>query len=276
MAAELGVSAVAMPSNGNAGAAWAAYAARAGLGCLVAMPEDAPAVTRAECAVAGAELVVVPGRIGDAGRVVAERIDDSGGTLFDASTLKEPYRLEGKKTMGLELVEQLGWSLPDVIVYPTGGGVGLSGIAKALQELEELGWIQGRWPRLVAAQAGGCAPIVRAWEQGADTAEPWADAHTVAFGITVPKPLADFLILEAVRRTEGCAVAVDDADTLDELDTMARSEGLFACPEGAVTLAAARRLRREGWIKPQECVVLINTGTGALYPESVRSRPREA
>jgi len=270
-ARELGIEHVAMPTNGNAGAAWSAYAARAGMRITVAVPRDAPDIPVREMTVTGAEVTLVDGLIGDAGRLIAEGCARHG--WFDASTLREPYRLEGKKTMGLELVEQLGWTLPDVIVYPTGGGVGLIGIAKALQELDELGWISGRWPRLVAAQASGCAPIVRAWERGDAVAEPWAEAHTVAFGITVPKPLGDFLILDALRRTEGCAVAVDDAQTLDELDGLARSEGLFVCPEGAVTVAATRLLRREGWIAAGERVVLINTGTGALYPECVRSRP---
>ncbi len=273
-ARELGIAHVAMPTNGNAGAAWSAYAARAGIGITVAVPRDAPDIPVREMTVTGADTTLVDGVISDAGRLIAAGVHENG--WFDAATLREPYRLEGKKTMGLELVEQLGWSLPDVIVYPTGGGVGLIGIAKALQELEDLGWISGRWPRLVAAQASGCAPIVRAWERGDATAEAWTDARTAAFGITVPKPLGDFLILDAVRRTEGCAVAVDDAGTLDEIEVTARREGLFVCPEGAVTVAAARRLRREGWLGERDRVVLINTGSGALYPECVRSRPRDA
>jgi threonine synthase len=271
-ARELGIEHVAMPTNGNAGAAWSAYASRAGMRITVAVPRDAPDIPVREMTVTGADTTLVDGLIGDAGRFIASGCAEHG--WFDASTLREPYRLEGKKTMGLELVEQLGWTLPDVIVYPTGGGVGLIGIAKALQELETLGWIQGRWPRLVAAQASGCAPVVRAWERGDATVEPWPDARTVAFGITVPKPLGDALILDALRRTEGCAVAVDDEQTLDELDTTARLEGLFVCPEGAVTVAAARMLRREGWIGEGDRVVLINTGSGALYPDCVRSRPR--
>jgi len=272
-ARELGIAHVAMPTNGNAGAAWAAYAARAGMRITVAVPRDAPVMPSLEMRVAGADVTLVDGLISDAGRLIAAGVREHG--WFDASTLREPYRLEGKKTMGLELFEQLGWTLPDVIVYPTGGGVGLIGIAKALEELEALGWIEGRWPRLVAAQASGCAPIVRAWEQGAGTAEPWEGAHTAAFGITVPKPLGDFLILDAVRRTEGCAVAVDDELTLDDLDLTGRLEGLFVCPEGAVTVAAARRLRREGWIREGERVVLINTGSGTLYPDAVRGRPTQ-
>lgn len=266
-AVELGVRHVAMPTNGNAGAAWAAYAARAGIHMTATVPRGAPGMPVLEMAVTGAAPHLVDGLIGDAGRVIAEAAAFHG--WFDASTLREPYRLEGKKTLGLELVEQLGWSPPDVIVYPTGGGVGLIGIAKALEELEALGWIEGTWPRLVAAQASGCAPIARAWERGEVTAEPWLDAATVAFGITVPQPLGDFLILEALRRSSGCAVAVDDDDTLAELRLVGRSEGLFVCPEGAVTVAAARQLRRSGWIGAGDRVVLINTGTGLLYPGCV-------
>ena len=212
-AAELGVRSVAMPTNGNAGAAWAAYCARAGLRSLIVMPIDAPEVNRAECAVVGAELHLVNGLISDAGRLVGQAVasDDS---LFDASTLKEPYRIEGKKTIGLEIAEQLGWSLPDVIVCPTGGGVGLIAMYKALLELRELGWIDGAFPRLVAVQAAGCAPIVAAFEDGAREAKEWPDAKTVAFGVTVPKPLGDFLVLDAVYATGGTAIAISDEDIL--------------------------------------------------------------
>jgi threonine synthase len=270
-AKELGVSAIAMPTNGNAGAAWATYAARAGLRSLVVMPADAPAVTRAECAVAGAELYLVDGLIGDATRIVAEAVQRR--SCFDVSTFKEPYRLEGKKTMGIELAEQLGWRVPDVVVYPTGGGVGLIGIHKALGELRELGWIGPRLPRLVAVQAAGCAPIVRAFEQGKTESEPWPDPHTVAFGITVPKPLADFLILGALYATDGCAIAVDDEAIMEAERTCASSEGLFLCPEGAATVAAVERLVKMGWLQRDEEVVLLNTGTGLKYPESVRAQP---
>jgi threonine synthase len=189
------------------------------------------------------------------------------------STFKEPYRLEGKKTMGIELAEQLGWRVPDVVVYPTGGGVGLIGIHKALGELRELGWIGPRLPRLVAVQAAGCAPIVRAFEQGKTESEPWPDPHTVAFGITVPKPLADFLILGALYATDGCAIAVDDEAIMEAERTCASSEGLFLCPEGAATVAAVERLVKMGWLQRDEEVVLLNTGTGLKYPESVRAQP---
>jgi threonine synthase len=269
-ALELGATGVAMPTNGNAGAAWSLYAARAGMRSVVAMPEAAPAITRAECAVAGAELTLVRGDIGDAARVVAARIHQAGGALHDASTLNEPYRVEGKKTMAYELAEQLGWRCPDVIVYPTGGGVGLIGIHKALAELRALGWIDAKVPRLVAAQAAGCAPIVRAFDAGAATAEAWAGARTVAFGLTVPKPLGDFMILDALRDTGGTAVAVDDGAILSEQAACARLDGAFVCPEGAAAVAAVRRLRADGWLAEGDEVVVLNTGTGLKYPETVR------
>jgi threonine synthase len=267
-ARELGARHVAMPTNGNAGAAWATYAARAGMRATIAMPTDAPTITRLECVAAGADLHLVDGLIGDAGRLVAGIIAGSGGEIFDASTLKEPYRLEGKKTMGYEIVEQLGWRVPDVIVYPTGGGVGLIGIHKALGELRTLGWIADRSPRLVAVQSTGCAPIVRAFDAGARRAEPWADARTVAFGITVPAPLGDELILTALYETGGIAIAVDDADILAELRDFGVHEGLLLCPEGAACLSAVRRLRGTGWIDADDQVVVLNTGSGLKYPDT--------
>ncbi len=269
-ARELGARRLAMPTNGNAGAAWSAYAARAGLHMLVAMPLAAPAITRAETAVAGADLWLVDGLISDAGRLVAAAIAQSSEDWFDVATLKEPYRIEGKKTMGFEIAEQLGWRMPDVIVYPTGGGVGLIGIYKALNELRSLGWVEGDLPRLVSVQATGCAPIVKAFEAGAAESEPWPDARTVAFGLTVPKALGDFLVLDAIYRTGGTAIAVSDADLLLDLHRTARLEGLFLCPEGAATVTAARALRQQGWIGADDEVVLLNTGAGALYPETVR------
>jgi threonine synthase len=267
-AAELGVKGVAMPTNGNAGAAWALYAARAGLHCLIAMPVAAPAITRTECVVAGAELYLVDGLIGDAGKLVAAAVQARGG-YQEVSTLKEPYRLEGKKTMGYEIAEQLGWQVPDVILYPTGGGVGLIGIWKALLEMQQLGLIGERLPRLVAVQADGCAPIVDAFHAGADVSIPFPDAHTVAFGITVPKALGDFLVLRAVRETGGTAIAVSDDELLTEQRLLAADEGTFICPEGAACMAAARQLRESGFIRTGEKVVVLNTGTGLLYPETV-------
>ncbi|TNH30521.1 threonine synthase [Micromonospora orduensis] len=268
-ARELGVERIAMPTNGNAGSAWATYAARAGMGATIVMPLAAPSICRRECVAAGADLRLIDGLIGDAGRRVAELVAESNGAIFDAGTLREPYRLEGKKTMGYEIVEQLGWQAPDVIIYPTGGGVGLIGIHKALHELRELGWIGDKLPRLVAVQSTGCAPIVRAFAAGADRTQPWADAHTVAFGITVPAPLGDELILTALRESSGTAVAVDDAEILADLRDFAAREGLLLCPEGAACLTAARHLRASGWIRAGERVVVLNTGAGLKYPDTV-------
>ena len=268
-ARELGIAHIAMPTNGNAGAAWATYAARAGMRASICMPVGAPVITRRECVAAGAELSLVDGLIGDAGRVVADLVAEGGGAVFDASTLKEPYRVEGKKTMGLEIVEQLGWRVPDVIVYPTGGGVGLIGIDKALAELRALGWIGDRLPRLVAVQSTGCAPVVRAFHAGATRIEPWAGARTVAFGINVPAPLGDELILAALARTGGTAVAVDDADLLADLHAFGAREGLLLCPEGAACLTATRLLRARGWLSENDEVVVLNTGAGIKYPDTV-------
>ena len=270
-AAELGVAAIAMPTNGNAGAAWSVYAARAGLRSLIVMPVAAPAITRAECAAAGAELYLVDGLIGEAGRLVAAAVERRPG-YQDVSTLREPYRIEGKKTMGLEIAEQLGWRLPGVIVYPTGGGVGIIGIYKALRELLELGWVSGDLPRLVAVQSTGCAPIVRAFRAGAATSEPWPDASTVAFGITVPKALGDFLILEALYATAGTAVAVTDEALLADQRLVTRLEGTFICPEGAACVTAVRQLRESGWLSGSDEVVMLNTGTGLIYPDTVPDR----
>ncbi|TMM38118.1 MAG: threonine synthase [Actinobacteria bacterium] len=267
-AAELGARHIAMPTNGNAGAAWATYAARAGLRATIAMPAGAPVVTREECRIAGADLHVVDGLIGDAARALAPVLADPA--VFDVSTLKEPYRVEGKKTMGYEIVEQLGWRVPDAILYPTGGGVGLIGIAKALAELRELGWLGDRQPRLVAVQSTGCAPIVRAFQAGARRADPWPDAHTIAFGITVPAPLGDELILDALRATGGTAIAVDDAEILADLRAFGTREGLLLCPEGAACLSAARRLRADGWLDDGAQVVVLNTGSGLKYVDALQ------
>ncbi len=270
-AAELGVRGVAMPTNGNAGAAWAIYAARAGLPSLIAMPVGAPEITRAECVAAGAELYLVDGLINDAGRLIAAAIKDRPG-YQDTSTLKEPYRLEGKKTMGLEIAEQLGWRFPDVIVYPTGGGVGIIGIYKAMLELRELGWVTGDLPRMVAVQATGCAPIVRAFERGARESELWPDAKTIAFGITVPKALGDFLVLDSLYATGGTAVAVEDDALLADQREVARLEGCFICPEGAACFTAVRQLRESGWLTERDEVVVLNTGTGLKYPDTIAVR----
>lgn len=267
-AAELGVTGIAMPTNGNAGAAWSAYAARAGMRALIAMPADAPVITRRECVVTGAELHLVDGLIGDAGAMIKAAVAERGG-YQDVSTLREPYRLEGKKTMGYEIVEQLGWRAPDVILYPTGGGVGIIAIHKALREMRELGWLTGDLPRLVAVQAQGCAPIVDAFHAGLAESTPPADPRTVAFGITVPKALGDVLVLDAVRSTGGTAVAVSDADLLAAQAALARDEGTWICPEGAACVAAVGRLRETGWLDGTEDVVVLNTGSGLIYPDTV-------
>ena len=272
-AAELGVLGVAMATNGNAGAAWAAYAARAGLRSLIVMPDGAPEITYAECAAAGAEVYLADGVIGDAARIVAAAVPDRPG-YQDVSTLKEPYRLEGKKTMGYEIAEQLGWRLPSVIVYPTGGGVGIIGIYKALRELAELGWASGELPRLVAVQASGCAPIVAAFASGAAHSEPWPDPHTAAFGIRVPKALGDFLVLGAVYATGGTAIAVDDEALLADQREVARLEGSLICPEGAACVSAVRQLRESGWLSEADEVVVLNTGTGLKYPGTLRPAVR--
>ena len=263
-AKELGVKEIAMPTNGNAGAAWSIYAARAGIKAHIVMPKDAPVVTRNECLISGANLYLVDGLISDAGKIVAKAINKYG--IMDASTLKEPYRIEGKKTMGFEIVEQFSWKVPDVILYPTGGGVGLIGIYKALLELREIGFIGDKLPRLVAVQAQNCAPIVKAFENNEKESVFWENAQTVAFGITVPKAIGDFLVLEAIYETNGCAIAISDEEILHYQELLAKTEGLFVCPEGASTLAAAKKLYDDGWIKEKERVVLLNTGSGIKYP----------
>jgi threonine synthase len=264
MAKELGLNKLAMPTNGNAGAALAAYARRAGMEAYIFCPEDTPEINVREIAAQGAHLQLVKGLIHHCGKLVAEGRDAHG--WFDVSTLKEPYRIEGKKTMGLELADQLGWNLPDVIFYPTGGGTGLIGMWKAFDELEEIGWLGPRRPRMIAVQASGCAPLVQAYEQGTEHAAEWQNAHTVAAGIRVPVALGDFLILRAVRESNGFAIAVDDHQILTARDEVAKEEGLLLCPEGAATFAAYQQSLKDGRIKPQESVVLFNCATGLKYP----------
>ena len=259
MAYSLGQRRLALPTAGNAGGAWAAYGARAGCTVLVAMPQDAPLANQKEVLAAGAELLRVPGTIADAGRAIAERVPDG---YFDAGTFREPYRVEGKKTIAFELAEQLGWRWPSVIVYPTGGAVGLIGIWKAVQELAAVGWVTSPLPRLVAVQASGCAPLVTAFRAGADHAEPVRDPHTVAPGIRVPSPLADRLALRALRESAGTAIAVSDADLLQEMRGATRMTGILWSPEGAATIAGARALRAKGWLAAADEVVLLNTGSG--------------
>ena len=267
-AKEIGVEQLAMPTNGNAGAAWALYAAKAGIKATIVMPQDAPKITRKEVAVAGADLYLVNGLISDAGKIVGNLVKEKG--IYDASTLKEPYRIEGKKTMGYEIAEQFNWEVPDVILYPTGGGVGLIGIYKALLELKELGWISpDKMPRLVAVQAEGCAPIVQAWEEGKKESEFWENSTTAAFGINVPKAIGDFLVLEALYETNGYGIAISEEDILRAQKEVAEIEGNFICPEGAATVAAAQALRQKNWIKEAETVVCVNTGQGIKYPETL-------
>jgi threonine synthase len=266
-AAELGVTDVALPSAGNAAGAAAAYGAAAGLGVHVAMPSDAPAANRVEAAVYGAEVTLVDGLIDAAGRLIRERSTEHG--WFDLSTLREPYRVEGKKTMGLELAEAGGWGdgwCPDAIVFPTGGGTGIVGMWKAFEELGRLGWIGQRRPRMVVVQATGCAPLVRAFESGAERAEAWTDARTIAAGIRVPSAIGDYLVLRAVRDSGGTAVAVDDEAIVEGQLTLARHAGIYAAPEGAAAFAALSLLRRDGFLAGDERVVVFNTGTGLKYP----------
>ncbi|MDE2889548.1 MAG: threonine synthase [Gemmatimonadota bacterium] len=266
-AAELGADAVAIPSAGNAGGATAAYAARAGMEAYIFMPNDAPAANMVECRRLGARLTLVDGLITDCGRMVADRKEAEG--WFDVSTLKEPYRVEGKKTMGYELAEQLDWALPDVVLYPTGGGTGLIGMWKAFDEMEAMGWIGSARPRMVAVQAEGCAPVVRAYETGAESAEFWEDADTVASGLRVPGAVGDFLMLRAIRESHGTAIAVTDGALLACVDEMASSTGIFPAPEGAATLAGLKELAGKGWVSSEERVVLFNTGTGLKYIEAI-------
>jgi len=264
MAKALGVKHMAMPTNGNAGAALSAYASRAGIRSTVFCPADTPEVNVREIALQGASVYRINGLIDDCGKIVAEGAAKAG--WFDTSTLKEPYRIEGKKTMGIELAEQLGWQLPDVILYPTGGGTGLIGMWKAFAELEAIGFIGSKRPRMVAVQAAGCAPIVRAYDAGADHAPRWEDAHTIAAGIRVPQAIGDFLILRAVRESGGFAVAVGDEAITAAIEEVARTEGLLLCPEGAATYAALKQALADGRIGRGEQAVLFNCATGLKYP----------
>ena len=268
MARELGLKKVAVPSAGNAGGAMAAYAAVAGMKALVCMPVGTPVVNRLECALLGAEVVLVPGSIKDCGRALREHIELEG--WFDMSTLKEPYRVEGKKTMAYEVVEQLGGEVPDAMIYPTGGGTGLVGMWKAFDEMEELGWIGQKRPRLIAVQATGCAPMVRAYAAGAERAEEWVNPETIASGLRVPSAIGDFLILRALRESHGAAIAVSDGAMLDGIRQIAETEGLVTAPEGGATLAALKRLLEEGSFARDDTVVLFLTGSGYKYLEAMQ------
>jgi threonine synthase len=262
-AAELGAKAVAIPSAGNAGSAMSAYAARLGLPAYVYLPKDIPQPFLAEMQVLGAETTLIDGLITDCGRFVRQGADE--GRWFDVSTLKEPYRIEGKKTMGYELAEQCNWELPDVIIYPTGGGTGLVGMWKAFDEMEKLGWIGSKRPRMISVQAAGCAPIVRAFDAGKELAEPWQNAATIADGLRVPAAIGDFLIIRAIRASGGTAIAVEDDVILQDMAEIGRSEGINSAPEAAATLSALRALVGNGKIKTDESVVLFITGNGLKY-----------
>ena len=268
MARELGVAKVAVPSAGNAGGAMAAYAAKAGMKALVYMPEGTPVVNRLECARLGAEVALIPGSIKDCGRALRERIERDG--WFDVSTLKEPYRVEGKKTMAYEIVEQLEGKVPDVVIYPTGGGTGLVGMWKAFDEMEQLGWMGGKRPRMVAVQATGCAPMVRAFAARAQRAEEWMNPETIASGLRVPSAVGDFLILRALAESGGLALAVSDEAMLDGVREIAETEGVVTAPEGGATLAAFKQLLQEGHLAGHETVVLFLTGGGYKYLEAMR------
>lgn len=275
IARKFGVRKIAIPSAGNAASALAAYAALAGIEAHIFMPDDVPAANFVECCSFGAHVTLVNGLISDCGRLVAERKQSEG--WFEVSTLKEPYRIEGKKTMGYEIAEQFHWQLPDAILYPCGGGVGLIGIWKAFRELEALGWIGPKRPKMIAVQAAGCAPITRAFEQGREASEFWQEAHTVASGLRVPKALGDALVLKALRESGGTAVAIRDEEMLDAGLLLAGHEGMFPAPEGGACVAALQRLLATGFLHADERVVILNTGSGLKYLEAYSTRfPRRA
>ena len=266
-ARELGLTKLTMPSAGNAGGAVAAYAAKAGMDAYIFMPRDTQESNLKEATISGAKVTLVDGLIGDAGRLSRQKAQEEG--LFDVSTLQEPYRAEGKKTMGYEIAEQFDWTLPDAIVYPTGGGTGIVGIWKAFDEMEKLGWIDSKRPKMFCVQAEGCAPLVRAFHEGAEFAEPWENAHTIASGLRVPSAIGDYLILGTLRESGGGALTVTDQEMLDWMKEVASLEGVFMCPEGAATAAAASRLLADGTLSPDERVVLLNTGSGLKYLDLV-------
>jgi threonine synthase len=270
MCMELGIKKLAIPSAGNAASAMAAYAAAAGMEAHIFMPRDVPQSNFIECKAFGAHVTLVDGLISDCGRIVAERKDAEG--WFDVSTLKEPYRIEGKKTMGYEVAEQFRWELPDVIFYPAGGGVGMIGMWKAFEEMEALGWVSSKRPKMICVQAAGCAPVVRAFERGEQRSEFWQNATTAASGLRVPKPLGDFLVLDAVRKSGGTALAVTDEEMLDAGAELGALEGIFAAPEGAACVAALRKLFDNGFLKKNERIVLYNTGAGLKYLEAYSTR----
>ena len=260
---ELGIKEISIPSAGNAAGAMSSYAALAGIKAHVFMPKDVPPPFVAECKALGAEITLIDGLITDCGKAAAEGVKEFG--WFDVSTLKEPYRIEGKKTMGYEIAEQMNWELPDVIIYPTGGGTGLIGMWKAFDEMEKLGWIDSKRPRMVSVQSEGCAPIIKAFNEGTKHAELWQNASTIASGLRVPAAIGDFLILNAIRESNGTAVAVSDKDIMESANLIGKTQGIFTAPEGGATLAAFNKLYKQGWIKEEDKVVLFNTGSGHKY-----------
>ena len=279
VAKALGLKKLAMPSAGNAGSALAAYAAAAGLEAHIFMPQDVPLANRIECEAYGARVTLVNGLISDCARIVSEREEEEG--WFDFSTLKEPYRVEGKKTMAYELFEQLGGQLPDAVIFPSGGGVGIIGMWKAFEEMEQLAWLdasdgRGKRPRMIVVQAEGCSPIVKAWDEGKPTVEIWKDASTIAAGLRVPKPYGDYLVLDILKRSRGTAVAVSDDEIKAAFHHWARTEGIFAAPEGAASLAAYLKLRVSGFLSASDKVVLFNTGTGLKYLEVLNEKKAPA
>jgi threonine synthase len=271
-AVELGVKAIAIPTAGNAGGAWAAYGARAGIEVHVVMPIDAPEITKYECLVMGAQVYLVDGLISKAGEIVSQACEKFG--WFSIATFNEPYRLEGKKTLGLEIAEQFEWTFPDVILYPCGGGVGLVGIWKAFKELKEIGWVNGNGPRMVAVQSDECAPVVKAFLENKKTCEFWPNANSIADGLRVPKPLADTLILNTIKESNGCAVAVKEKDIPSALLKLAQLEGLMICPEAAATVLAANTLLGSGWIKQNEKILIINTASGLKYSNIIKKQAK--
>ena len=275
MAKQFGVERIAMPTNGNAGAALAAYGARAGIETVVICPSETPEINVTETAAYGARVYVADGQIDECGALVGKGA--AQGLWFDFSTLKEPYRIEGKKTMGYEVAEQMGWELPDAIFYPTGGGVGMIGMWKAFDEMQKLGWIGSRRPKMIAVQAEGCQPVVRAYDAGEARSTFYENAHTVAAGLRVPKPLGDFLVLNAVRESGGTAIAITDEDMINAGVQLASDEGIYAAPEGAACVAAAQKLIESGFLNRSDRIVLYNTGSGLKYPEAYSTRfPRTA
>jgi len=279
MARHYGLKKLAAPSAGNAGGALAAYAAAAGLEAYIFMPKDVPLANRMECDYYGAHLTLVDGLISDCGRMVAERIKEDGWPKnkdgwFDVSTLKEPFRVEGKKTMGYEVAEQLGWKLPDAIIYPTGGGVGMIGMWKAFEEMEQLGWIGPKWPKMITVQAAGCAPIVKAWQAGNSASEMWAHASTFAAGLRVPKAYGDYLILDILKKSGGTAVSATDDEILSATRHWASVEGIFAAPEGAASLVAYQKLRAGGFLHAEDTVVLFNTGSAYKYLDMIEAQEK--